>query len=237
MLGQHPQIQSENEIFSCFMPRRRGEAPLPTMGGVFSQAKGRRCKPIQLIEIKYLSSQNRGLYPESDLQAWLREAAKHGFNSHILLQRRNGLRRIISHLIAQKTGVYVLRAEETSSSPTKKEAIEINCQSIHEGFETHSLLEWLEIYEASYLKMQETLSQWATSEGCPQPLFLNYEEDLEDMPQIGYAKVCAYLDVTTYHPFLKLRRINDLPLHQLIDNWGTLEALIKPTRFAWMLHQ
>ena len=37
LLGQHPQITVHNEIFSKYMPRRRGNDPLPSMAEVFAE--------------------------------------------------------------------------------------------------------------------------------------------------------------------------------------------------------
>ena len=34
---------------------------------------------------------------------------------------------------------------------------------------------------------------------------------------------------------VRLKRINPEPLVQLIRNWPDVEALLAPTRFAWML--
>ena len=107
LLNQHSRIQAANEIFSKFMPRRRGQQPVPAMSAVMAAATEAAKKPTLNIEVKYLSAQNFCLYPGSNTENWLQSADEHGFRRHVLIHRRNSLRRIVSHLMAQRTGVYV----------------------------------------------------------------------------------------------------------------------------------
>ena len=61
LLNQHSQIQALNEVFSKYMPRRRGDQPLPPLGDVIDAAVLACKKPVLNVEIKYLSAQNFAL--------------------------------------------------------------------------------------------------------------------------------------------------------------------------------
>ena len=235
LLGRHPLIQSENEIFSRFMPRRRGEAQLPAMEDVFAAAETKRKLDFQIVEIKYLKAQNLGLYTGAELEDWLDNALRHGFSMHMLMHRRNSLRRIISHLMAQHTGIYVLKDGHEAVQKVASKPINIDFENIKEGFEQLSLLEWLEMYEQSFCAMRDQLTDWCSRNGAAAPLILSYDEDIKNSPLAGYNKVCNYLGIEPIQTTIDLRQINNKPLTELILNLESVSAILRPTRFAWML--
>ena len=234
LLNQHSQIQAFNEVFSKYMPRRRGDQPIPSMAEVLKSSIQACVKPVLNVEIKYLSAQNFALYPTAHLADWFSELSGHGLHRHLLIHRRNGLRRLVSHLMAQRTGVYVQKQAVPSPSSASRQ-LAIDMASITEGFETHSLLGWLEIYDQAHQQMREGLTAWCSQHQQPAPLELFYEEVIEPSPQLAYAQVCAALGLEQEPAVVKLQRINPEPLAQLISNWSEIEALLAPTRFAWML--
>ena len=233
-MNQHSQIQALNEVFSKYMPRRRGDQPIPPMADVLSIAVAASIKPVLNVEIKYLSAQNFALYPTADLDDWFTELSGHGLCRHLLIHRRNGLRRLVSHLMAQRTGIYVQKQALPSSSPESRQ-LTIDSSCITEGFEAHSLLGWLEIYDQAHQQMRDGLVTWCLQHQQPAPLELFYEEVIEPSPQLAYVQVCAALTLEQEPTVVELQRINPEPLAQLISNWSEIEALLAPTRFAWML--
>ena len=233
ILGQHSAIQCENEVFSRYMPRRRGDAPVPIFSDVINGVSSARSKPFQLIEVKYLEAQNLGLYSDLDLRGWMESLVRHGFARHVLLHRRNGLRRIVSHLIAQRSGVYVLRGSPLPS--VTNQPLQINCGAITEGFQTHSLLEWLEIYESSFHCIRVLLEILYSIVPGESVCELFYEDDIESDPFSGYEKVCVFLGLKPESPTIDLRRINSGLLSGLIANYAEVECLLADTRFSWML--
>ena len=81
------------------MPRRRGSSTLPSIGSVLEQAEQTVSgSALHLFEVKHLPDQNLGLYPQLELQDWLNHFFAHGYKHHLLMRRRNGLRRIVSHV-------------------------------------------------------------------------------------------------------------------------------------------
>ena len=232
LLNQHSQIQAANEIFSRYMPRRWGERPVPAMGEVLHQAVEETSKPILQIEIKSLRAQNRSLYPALTLDDWLSQLLAHGFRRQMILHRRNGLRRLVSHLMAQRSGVFV----EAAAEPRRKRPpLQVNTFAIREGAETHDLVHWLDLYASTHRQLVNALESWTALHGLPAPLQLVYEESLEADPQVGYRQLCAWLELEAEPVTLLHRRINPEPLPQLIANWEEIRGLLAPTPHAWML--
>ena len=234
LLNQHSRIQGQNEIFSRYMPRRWGDKPVPPMQQVLAEAVQQASKPVLNIEIKCLSAQNFALYPDAALNDWLAAIAGHGFQRHLLIHRRNGLRRLVSHLLAQRSGVFVQRQED-AAAPLAERQLTIDVEAIREGVETHALLGWLERYDHCHQQLRDGLQQWCREQQLPPPLELIYEDAIEPSPQLAYAQVCAALELEPEPVTVRFRRINPEPLPQLIRNWAEIEALLAPTRFAWML--
>ena len=234
LLSQHSRVQTHNEIFSRYMPRRYGDQPVPTMQEVLAEAVRESTKPVVNIEIKCLSAQNFALYPKASFIDWLSTAAQLGFEHHLLIHRRNGLRRLVSHLMAQQNGVYVKQQASSPISIASRKLI-IEPAAINEGVETHSLLEWLDRYDHTHEQLRDGLQRWCKQQQQQPPLELIYEESIESSPQLGYKQVCAVLGLDPEPVQVRLKRINPEPLAQLISNWPEIEALLEPTRFAWML--
>ena len=226
LLAQHPEITYSNEIFSPYMPRRRGERVLPPLDAVVDQARQGLQTPLHLFEVKHLPAQNLGLYPGLGLADWLSAFVRLGCGRHLLMRRRNGLRRMVSHVRASRTGVYVT----SSDAPAFEQPVTIPLDQITHGFERRSLVEWLEAYEHGHAQMQATLDQaqlpW---------LELVYEDDIETSPLQGYQRVCAFLGLDPAQPMLRHRKINRGPVSDLIANIAEVRERLAPTRFAWML--
>ena len=234
LLNQHSQIQAQNEIFSRYMPRRWGDQPVPPMQEVWAAAVRQAHKPVLNVEVKCLSAQNFALYATARFSDWLQAAADQGFERHLLIHRRNGLRRLVSHLMAQRSGVYV-QPHDAQPHELADRQLTIDLEAIREGVETHSLLGWLECYDHTHQQVRDELRQWCSEKQQPPPLELIYEEVIEPSPQLAYGQVCGVLGLEPEPVQVRLKRINPEPLVQLIRNWPDVEALLAPTRFAWML--
>ena len=234
LLNQHSQIHAQNEIFSRYMPRRWGERQVPPMQEVLASAVREAKKPVVNIEVKCLQAQNFSLYPKASFRDWLQCAASHGFKRHLLIHRRNGLRRLVSHLMAQRSGIYV-QPQDARPRELADRQITIDLKAICEGVETHSLLGWLERYDDAHRQLLEELRKWCREQKQPAPLELIYEEMIEPSPQLAYRKICTALELEPEPVQVRLKRINPEPLAQLICNWAEIESLLTHTRFAWML--
>ena len=190
------------------------------------------CEALLQTEVKSLRAQNRSLYPDQTLEQWFEQLLAHGFQRQVILHRRNGLRRLVSHLMAQRSGVFVQSAAEPLA---KQPPLLIKTAEIQEGAETHNLLHWLDLYAATHQQLVESLERFCAAQGLPAPLQLVYEESLEADPQVAYRQLCAWLELEPEPVTLLHRRINPEPLPQLIANWEEICGLVEPTPYAWML--
>lgn len=227
LLAQQPEITYSNEIFSPYMPRRRGSRVLPLLEEVLEQAQQGVQTPFHLFEVKHLPAQNLGLYPGLAASDWLSRFARLGCTHHVLMCRRNGLRRMLSHVRASRTGVYV----SSNDAACPDQPVTMPLEHITHGFESRSLVEWLQAYEEGHGLMQRVFTQaqvrW---------LELVYEDDIEESPLQGYQRVCDFLGLVPVNPILRYRKINRGDLRDLIANFEAVESCLAMTPFAWMLY-
>ena len=235
LLAQHPSIVYSNEIYSRYMPRRRGSSTLPSIGSVLEQAEQTVSgSDLHLFEVKHLPDQNLGLYPQLDLQDWLNHFFAHGYKHHLLMRRRNGLRRIVSHFRSAQSGQYVLGS---SSDVVNGSPIIIPLEGIVHGFATRTLLGWLEEYERGHEYMLSCLGTMANSNSDFSWLELVYEDQIEHDPRMAYRDVCNFLGLHAVDVDLRYRKMSPGGLSDLIANLDEVRDCLSPTRFAWMLSE
>ncbi len=231
LLAQHSQIDYANEIYSRYMPQRRGSKCLPAMDKVLDDSRAHVIKDWHLIEVKHLDDQNLGLYPELDLGDWINLMLSRGYRHHIVMRRRNGLRRIVSHLRAAKTGQYIV---SVSTPPRQSLSVHIDLDSIQHGFACRSLLSWLELYEQGHERMLKCLESYCNKLDS---LELIYECHIEQNPIDAYGMVCDFLGIHAEPVVIQYRRINSGSLSSLISNFDQVKSCLSSTRFAWMLDE
>ena len=232
LLNQHSHIQASNEIFSRYMPRRWGNRPVPPINQVLQEALSVRNKPFFNIEIKSLLAQNRSLYPGIALGKWFEFLFNEGFHRQVVLCRRHGLRRLISHLLAQRSGIFV----QSMQDPIElQEPLWVNTTAIREGACTYDLLHWLDLYASTHAELLSTAQRFSIDKGLPAPLLLFYEDSIESDPLDAYMQFCGWLGLHSEPVSVQHRRINVCPLPQLISNWNEIELLLKQTPHSWML--
>lgn len=235
LLSQHPSIGYSNEIYSRYMPRRRVSSSIPTIDSVLKEAEQASlgCE-LHFFEVKHLPDQNLGLYPELKVQDWLNLFFARGYKHHLLMRRRNGLRRILSHLRAAQSGQYVLGA---SSVLAHGSPITVPLGEIVHGFASRTLLGWLEEYERGHKVMRDCLLAMRHSYPDFSWLELVYEDQIEPDPYIAYRDVCSFMELPVVDVHLQQKKINPGCLTDLIANYEEVRDCLSPTCFAWMLSE
>ena len=217
------------------MPRRRGTSFLPSIGSVLEQAEQAKSRcDLHLFEVKHLPDQNLGLYPQLRVQDWVNFFLAQGYKHHLLMRRRNGLRRIVSHFRAAQTGQYVLGS---SSDVVNGSPIAIPLEAIVHGFGSRTLLGWLEEYERGHAAMRDCLGALAQSNSDFSWLELVYEDQIEHDPRMAYRYVCDFLGLPVVDVELRHRKMSPGRLVDLIANLDEVRDYLSPTRFAWMLSE
>jgi len=233
LLAQHPAISYSNEIYSRYMPRRRGSSELPSLESVLDYSEQNILDGnLHLFEVKHLPDQNLGLYPHLKIYDWLNCFLSRGYCNHLLLSRRNGLRRIVSHLMAARSGQYVLKS---SHGLQDLQPIKVPLERITHGFGIRSLVGWLEEYERGNFEMQKTLAALQRVKPELSWLELSYEDHIQDDPKKAYKEVCSFLDLPEVSVNLLQRKMSSKPLAEQIQNYSDVRDCLSTTRFAWML--
>ena len=232
LLAQHPSVVYSNEIYSRYMPRRRGSSDLPSLASVLEQAELPLSRDaLHFFEVKHLPEQNLGLYPGLNVNDWLSLFFLKGYDKHILLTRRNGLRRIISHLRAARSGQYVL----FNSSPRQNGLVEVPLEGIVHGFGCRTLLGWLEEYERGHAAVKKCLTTFQEMHPDFSWLELVYEDHIEANPREAYQDVCSFLGLYEFEVDLHHQKFSPGGMTGLISNFEEVKHCLSPTRFAWML--
>ena len=141
--------------------------------------------------MKHLPAQNLGLYPSLDAVAWLQTFRGLGYQNHILLHRRNGLRRMVSHIRAAGNGIYVSSIRSNNHQQLLK--LNLPLEGIRHGFEVRSLLGWLREYERGWQQMQILFQQCVEERSAFRWLSLTYEDDLERSIAAGWLSACLQI--------------------------------------------
>jgi len=227
-LNQHSGLHWNNEIFNPWMPARRNNRELPSVEEVLRSAREKSGDKISISEIKFLSSQHPGIYGMNALSL-LEKLMKLGYKKHILLQRRNILKRMISHCRAFDTGIYHV---EQGGVGKEKAVIPyiMPTNDILVGTKRKSLIEWITEIIAEYECIAKRLKELDAS-----VLYLTYEQDIEDNPLVGYYKVCDWLDLPIEHANVDLQRTSSGVLQDTIGNYNELMDLLLPLGYSWMV--
>jgi LPS sulfotransferase NodH len=223
LLNQHPTIQSENEIFQPFLlAKNRGEV-IPTMDQVIADVAARKSKAIQAAEVKFLECQQPEAFGASVRQT-LETFRAHGYSRFVVLHRANYLRRMVSHCVAGETRRFFVRIGD--EAPLHR--IVMNVNAIRVGSLSRSLLAWFEVFESAYQRLDELLQGHAVCK-------VSYEEDIEQNPLAGYAKVCRFLGQEPFPAQVSFQRTNPFRLADILHNYREVADLLQSTRHAWML--
>jgi hypothetical protein len=223
MLGQHPAIHWDGELFNYQLmlwrnnPRNRMEEAQVLVRRRMSLFD----KPVYGFEI--LPTQLlAGQIDQRELLAVLDEF---GVGHFVVLTRRNILRKIVSNLVARERGRWRLKAGE--SAPLTR--IHIDTDNVQmattQPLVTH-IRETLVDYEA--------LSASLGSRRC---LHLVYERDVLPDPRCAYRKICGFLGIDDVELPVRHGQTTPHRLRQIIRNYTDVEQALSGTEFEWMLEE
>jgi hypothetical protein len=226
-LLQNPYLQWENEIFNRWMPQHIGTASIPPLGEAILEVRSRQQKHIQLIEVKYLQDQHPGIFDLTALQL-ASVLAEYGYTHAVILERRNILRRMVSHCLASETKCYHLASTD---APPSRQEIHIDVNRIQVGRSTRPLLEWLDLIAASQSQMKRYYAKISNS------LHLSYEDHILDNPLKGYEAICNYLAIPPTPVQVRLQKTNPFRMSDIIINYAEIHRQVSSSQHAWMLEE
>jgi hypothetical protein len=221
MLNAHTKITWAGEIFERHMGVH-GKKPTPLIETI-NLSRNDSTSRVYGFETKYLPQQHlsdRCLNMNvEDYVAVLREL---GFSHFIALHRKNYLRRAISAQVGRERGGW--HSKEKTIVP-KRVFISIN--SFKTGSQRESLLELFARMDESYERLRQCLPN--------KSLFLTYEDDIQNDPRIAYRRICDFLDEADETPEINFQRTNPFAYEQMVINLAEVKAVMKDTKYCWML--
>jgi hypothetical protein len=229
LLAQHAEMQWGREIYTEETNSRK--AAMKTIGAgadqllddpvrVLEQRLAGARKPWYGFEVKFyhLRRLHFGLGDFIDALDRL------GFDKQIVLVRHNFLRKIVSSVIASRTGVWHLRAEGERTLP---QPLHLDPADISLDGRRQSLLAFLNEY-ANDFRLLKGLVPAASS------LWLSYEDDVQQDPRRAYRKIVDHIGIAPLDVTVRLRRINPQPLSELVENIDEVRTYLAGTEFSWM---
>ena len=231
MLNQHPTIRWVGEIYELEIKKIHQQLGHFRYGDAQYQFD-----PISLLkqtmdslgdvsfgfEVKFHHLEHCGV-SSSD---YLKALKQLGINKHIVLRRHNIFRKIVSSLVAVESGQW----HAAIGQKTARKKITINPDQLTVDRKTGTLKSLLEGYSQSLTDMDALLKNETV-------LQLNYEEDIEHDPLVGYNKIAGYLGLSAFTPTVRLAKTNPYDLSEIVENLDELRLHLKETEFAWMLDE
>ncbi|MEN8229372.1 MAG: hypothetical protein ABFS38_14535 [Bacteroidota bacterium] len=228
LLSQHKSIYWASEFYSSVFRKWEqankgneiaGEMPADAidllkknMQNAFHRYYGFEIKPFHLQLIGYT--------PE----LYLEKLEELGYTYFIHLDRKNRLRKIVSSLIAHEDQ---LKYHQKGKAKLKQVHIEVNNVVI--DFDSKPLLAFLSDFDSQVSSVESLLKS-------KNPLNLTYEDDIQEDPRIGYRKICDFIGMKSKDVTVKLSRTNPFQVRDMIENIEEVEAVLKGTKYEWMLN-
>lgn len=232
MLQQHPSIAWLHEVFTIHSMKSREtyDLTLEEMRQMVSNAVAAKWKeePTSFVghEIKLINFLQN---PSCGIEEYLNAFADPDQFIHILLLRKNTLRRILSVYKAMRSNVYHSRDDNYRNSNVSYSVNLSNLFDPDTGQRAKSLVELLEKAQVC----EKSIVDIYQKNNIPYFL-LTYEDDIESSPECAYNKVIHWLGLPDRTANVTLSKTGS-PLWQEISNFEEIVAALKGSRFEWML--
>ncbi|MEQ8414402.1 MAG: hypothetical protein RIB71_08040 [Imperialibacter sp.] len=148
------------------------------------------------------------------------------YDSFILLNRKNHLKRVISMQRGRSSGIW-----HTMNASRKIDKVHINPMNFEVGLDINMTL--VDYFRKLDIQREQVLN----SLGNCSLLNLDYEADVSDSPMVGYRKICEFMGVVPLKPDIKLKKTNPFPASELVSNFEEVAQCLDNTPYAWMLYE
>lgn len=225
MLSRHSEVCWGGEVLGRMDKRYRVlmKRPDPVRSIIEHSCYARKSK-IYGFETAYLPQQHlREEWINMELEEYVGLLRQIGFSKFIVLHRNNYLRKLVSLLVANKNNEL-----HTTREIKRATKIEINIEACSIGKKHLPLLELFRTADASFSRLKSILPK-------DKSIFLFYEEDILQDPEIAYEKICDFTGIKKESPHVRLKRTNAFSLEDIIQNIDEVKALLAPTQYSWML--
>lgn len=228
VLKQHPKIVWEGELFS---PGR--------LADIAARWPKLTRDPITILRLRMFMAGKRCFGFETqptqvdlmdrDLDEYVGQLEKLGFEHFVILERKNHLRRIVSMMVARHSSQWHL----TSGDSPSLVRIELDVQNLLLGRGTdtqrRSLAAHLQREQESMCTLKDTLSDRRL-------LCLTYEDDVATSPEVAYQRICGFTGIGNHQVTVRFKRTNPFKLSDVLVNFSEVERSLGGTDFEWMLY-
>lgn len=232
LLKQHSKIAWLDEYFSLKWIRSREtyDFPLQQMLDMVEAEVGRihAKKPDVMVghEIKLMNFLQN---PSCNMIDYARATADPEEYVHIVLRRKNILKRICSSYKAAQTQVYHVRDDD---SAYRKKTFQINFGNLRDYDTGESAATFPELITKALVREEAVLANYRKL-GI-QYLELTYEDDIETDPLRAYTRIVAHLGLGFEAAEVSLKKTG-AALRNELENYDRLEAALMTSEHAWML--
>lgn len=227
LLKQHPRMVWEGELFS---PGRLGDIasrwPLLTRD------------PLRILRLRMVmagpavygfeTQPTQVEHLRMSLEQYVVRLESLGFDRFLMLERLNHLRRFVSMLVARTNSQWHL------PGGTKPELVRIELDTkdllLSRGRDTErrSLVAHLDRERETWRLLQEILERRRL-------LYLTYEQDLAESPELGYRKVCEFIGLPPHPVAVRFSKTNPHSLREVLTNYDQVADALAGTEYEWML--
>lgn len=232
MLNKHDKISWLNEYFSLKWIRDREnynftlDQLMEMIGAEVKKAHERDPGLWVGHEIKLMNFLQN---PSCNMVDYARATADPDSYVHIILRRRNVLKRICSSLKAAQTKVYHVKSD---NSDYKDRTFRIDFKNIIDYDTGERGANFPDLIERSIDREERVLSNFRNV-GI-RYMELSYEDDIEQNPLQAYEKVIDALGLERQAPEVSLSRTSS-GLKADLENYEQLEEQMRGSKYAWML--
>lgn len=233
MLEKHPDILWLHEIFSLVTIASRStydytkDEMLAMVDDKIEEHKEKNAKKLVGYEIKLMNYLQN---PSCNLIDYIKAVDNQSGYLHVVLQRRNTLKRILSVYKAMQTKVYHV----DNNASVEQKTYSLNFRNLFDpdtgmkGTDLPGLIKAAQDREASVLANYRKLGI--------DFLHLYYEDDVENDPTRAYSRIVEYAGLDSFPGEVSLKKTSSKMSEELV-NYERVQIALVGTQYEWMIEE
>ena len=213
------------EFLNPLLKRKSLGEEIPDFDTTFRELENHDLSKIQVVEVKFLEAQHLSVY-NCSLPDLINKFIEIGFDRFIILERKNYLKRMISHCVGQQTNLYHLK----NGNKPQLHSIKMDIGNIKIGKGTNTLIDWFRIIKKDYGNLRSYLINTEFIE-------FKFEEDIQTDVRIAYDKVCSFLNIENHEVEIPFVRTNPFDIKDILINFEEVDNKLTDIEFSWMLRE
>ncbi len=227
LLHQHPAIRWDREIYFHRWTRSNRRLERWDSESFLRRSMWAAGRRYYGFEIKFLDSQHL-LTLQLSLAEYIAELARVGVTHHVILERRNTLRVMLSSAAGTRNKRHHA-ATDAPAGPPERVRLDVARWKFWKHTAPKPLVDCLADVSAAYAELRRRLTDQNVLE-------LSFEDDIAaESPHAAYSRTCAFLELSPAPAEIHTRRLHPEPLSALIENFDEVADALRGTPYEWML--